>query len=119
LSERLVTAVSASRARSALLLTSISADAGCRLCRNPWRCSGPRLARSYVEINRNERFILVRITLAKGRTTDAKRAFYRRLSELLADGAEVPAEGVAVIMVANGREDWSLARSGQISRDTS
>jgi 4-oxalocrotonate tautomerase len=66
----------------------------------------------------NERFILVRITLAKGRTTDAKRAFYRRLSELLADGAEVPAEGVAVIMVANGREDWSLARPGQISRDT-
>ena len=52
----------------------------------------------------------VRITLAKGRTTDAKLAFYRRLWKLLADGAEVPAEDLAVIMVENGREDWSFGR---------
>jgi hypothetical protein len=32
------------------------------------------------------------VTLAKGRTTDAKRAFYRRPWKVLADGAEVPAE---------------------------
>jgi hypothetical protein len=31
--------------------------------------------RSYVEIDRNERCILVRITLARRRTTDAKRVF--------------------------------------------
>lgn len=58
--------------------------------------------------------IVVRITLAKGRTTDAKRAFYRGLSELLADGTELPAEELAVITVANRREDWSSAR-GQAS----
>jgi Tautomerase enzyme len=68
----------------------ISADAGFRLCRNPWRCSGPRPP-GYLEIDRDERFILVRITLAKGRTTDANRACSRRVSELLADGADVPA----------------------------
>jgi Tautomerase enzyme len=48
-------------------------------CRNPWRCSSLRPARSYLEIDRDEWFILVRITLTKGLTTDAKRAFYRRL----------------------------------------
>ena len=78
----------------------------------------PAAGHSYLEIDRDERFMPVRITLAKGRTTDAKRAFYRRLWKLLADGAEVPAEDLAVIMVENGREDWSFGRRpDQLARD--
>jgi 4-oxalocrotonate tautomerase len=68
----------------------------------------------YLGIDRDGRFVLVRITLAKGRTTDAKRAFYRRLAELLAERADLPGEDLAVVMIENGREDWSFGR-GQAS----
>jgi len=69
---------------------------------------------SYLDIPRGESFILIRVTLAQGRTTEAKRAFYRRLSQLLTDRAQIPAEDLAVIMIENGREDWSFGR-GQAS----
>jgi phenylpyruvate tautomerase PptA (4-oxalocrotonate tautomerase family) len=63
---------------------------------------------SYLEIARDEQFVLVRVVLARGRTTDAKRTFYRRLSELLAERARVPAEDLAVVLIENEREDWSF-----------
>jgi 4-oxalocrotonate tautomerase len=69
---------------------------------------------NYLDIDRDQRFILVRITLAAGRTTDAKRAFYRRLSELLADRVGLPPEDLAVTLIENEREDWSFGR-GQAS----
>ncbi|MGZ6565119.1 MAG: tautomerase family protein [Solirubrobacteraceae bacterium] len=95
------------------LLRSISADAGCRYWCDPWRCSSSRPAGSYLGDRSRQRFIIVRMTLAKGRTSDAKRAFYGRVWKLLADRVEVVAEDLAVMMVANGREDWSLrVRSG-------
>jgi 4-oxalocrotonate tautomerase len=68
----------------------------------------------YLGIDRDGRFVLVRITLAKGRTTDAKRAFYHRLAELLAERVDLPGENLAVIMAENEREDWSFGR-GQAS----
>ena len=70
--------------------------------------------RNYLDIERTERFVLVRITLASGRPTDTKRAFYRRLAELLAERAELRAEDVAVVLLENQREDWSFG-SGQAS----
>ena len=70
--------------------------------------------RHYLDINRDEGFILVRITLAQGRTADAKRAFYRRLAELLADRAGIRPENLAVTMTENQREDWSFGH-GQAS----
>jgi 4-oxalocrotonate tautomerase len=68
----------------------------------------------YLDIDRDEQFVLIRITLAAGRTTDAKQAFYRRLAGLLAERIGMRAENLAVLMVENGREDWSFGR-GQAS----
>jgi phenylpyruvate tautomerase PptA (4-oxalocrotonate tautomerase family) len=73
-----------------------------------------RFDRSYLDINRDEQFVLIRITLAAGRTTDAKRAFYHRLCELLTTRVGVPPEDLAVAMVENAREDWSFGH-GQAS----
>jgi|SRR5947209_4742385 len=67
-----------------------------------------RFDRRYLEIERDERFVLVRVTLARGRTTDAKRQFYERLSELLAERAGIPPGDLAVVLVENDREDWSF-----------
>jgi 4-oxalocrotonate tautomerase len=68
----------------------------------------------YLGIDRDVGFLLIRITLAAGRTTEAKQAFYRRLAELLAEHTGMRTENLAVVMVENNREDWSFGR-GQAS----
>jgi 4-oxalocrotonate tautomerase len=63
---------------------------------------------NYLDINRDEQFLLIRITLSAGRRTDAKEAFYHRLAELLAERIGMRTENLAVVMVENEREDWSF-----------
>ena len=69
---------------------------------------------NYLDIDRDDGFLLIRITLAAGRTTDAKQAFYRRLAGLLAERTGMRTDNLAVVMIENGREDWSF-RYGQAS----
>jgi 4-oxalocrotonate tautomerase len=69
---------------------------------------------NYLNIDRDEGFLLIRITLAAGRTTDAKQVFYRLLAELLGERIGMRTESLAVVMVENEREDWSFGR-GQAS----
>ncbi|HUA43948.1 MAG TPA: tautomerase family protein [Solirubrobacteraceae bacterium] len=69
---------------------------------------------SYLDIDRDEGFLLIRVTLSAGRATDAKQAFYRRLAELLAERTGMRTENLAVVLLENEREDWSFGR-GQAS----
>ena len=69
---------------------------------------------NYLDIDRDQGFLLIRITLAAGRTTDAKQAFYRRLAGLLGERIGMRTENLAVAMIENEREDWSFGR-GQAS----
>lgn len=73
-----------------------------------------RFDRNYLDIDRDEDFVLISVRLSRGRTTDAKQEFYARLAELLAERAGVRAENLAVSLLENGREDWSFGR-GQAS----
>jgi phenylpyruvate tautomerase PptA (4-oxalocrotonate tautomerase family) len=70
--------------------------------------------RSYLDIERSDRFVCVQVTLSAGRTQEAKKAFYARLVELLGDQVSLRPEDLAVILVENEREDWSFGR-GQAS----
>ncbi|MFZ0383880.1 MAG: tautomerase family protein [Solirubrobacteraceae bacterium] len=63
---------------------------------------------NYLDIDRDEQFLLIRITLSAGRKTDAKQAFYRHVAELLAERIGMRGENLAVIMLENEREDWSF-----------
>jgi 4-oxalocrotonate tautomerase len=65
---------------------------------------------NYLDIERDEGFLLIRITLSAGRRTDAKQAFYGRLAELLAERIGIRPENLVVVMVENEREDWSFGR---------
>jgi phenylpyruvate tautomerase PptA (4-oxalocrotonate tautomerase family) len=67
-----------------------------------------RFNRAYLDIDRSEGFVMVRIILAGGRTSDAKRAFYKHLSDLLAERVDLRAEDLSVVLIENGREDWSF-----------
>jgi 4-oxalocrotonate tautomerase len=62
----------------------------------------------YLDIERGDGFVLVRLTLAGGRSTAAKQGFYRRLCELLVDRVGMRPEDLAVVMVENERADWSF-----------
>jgi phenylpyruvate tautomerase PptA (4-oxalocrotonate tautomerase family) len=70
--------------------------------------------RHYLDIERSDQFVMVRVTLAAGRTDGAKSAFYARLAELLAERIGLRPEDLAVILVENERTDWSFGR-GQAS----
>jgi 4-oxalocrotonate tautomerase len=70
--------------------------------------------RHYLDIDRSDAFVLVRVTLSAGRSTDAKRDFYRRLADLLAERVGLATEDLAVVLLENNREDWSFGR-GQAS----
>lgn len=63
---------------------------------------------SYLDIERSERFVLVCLTLAAGRTTEQKRGFYRRLGELLPERIGLRREDLAICVTENAREDWSF-----------
>ncbi len=67
-----------------------------------------RFDRGYLDVERGDGFVLVRITLAAGRSTEAKRAFYRRAADLLAERAGLRTEDVTIVLVENAREDWSF-----------
>jgi 4-oxalocrotonate tautomerase len=70
--------------------------------------------RDYLRGGRTDAFVLVRVTLAAGRTTDAKRAFYTRLADLLSERIDLDSADLAVTLVENQREDWSFGR-GEVS----
>jgi phenylpyruvate tautomerase PptA (4-oxalocrotonate tautomerase family) len=64
--------------------------------------------KSYLGVERTDGFVLVQVTLSKGRTTEQKQAFYAKCAELLARGAKVRPEDVAISIVESTREDWSF-----------
>jgi len=66
--------------------------------------------RHYLDIERTDQFVMIRVTLSAGRTTEAKSTFYRRLAELLAERIELRPADLAVILVENERTDWSFGR---------
>jgi 4-oxalocrotonate tautomerase len=73
-----------------------------------------RFDRHYLDIDRSNAFVLIRITLASGRTVAAKQAFYARLAALLAERVGLRTEDLTVVLTENTREDWSFGR-GQAS----
>ena len=73
-----------------------------------------RFNRHYLDVERTDSWVMVRVTLSAGRATESKQAFYRRLAELLAERVGLRGEDLAVMLVENTREDWSFGH-GQAS----
>ena len=61
----------------------------------------------YLGIERSEGVVFVQIFLRKGRTNDQKRALYKRIAELAAEGGVRP-QDVLVTLVENDAPDWSF-----------
>jgi 4-oxalocrotonate tautomerase len=69
-----------------------------------------RWCRSYLDIDRTDRYVLVEVTLSAGRSTEAKQAFYARLAELLEEAIGLRREDLGIVLVENQRPDWSYGR---------
>src|SRR5919198_3745694 len=67
-----------------------------------------RFDRSYLDIDRTEDWILITVTLSRGRPTEKKQAFYARLSELLNRDLGLRPEDLTIVLVENERDDWSF-----------
>jgi 4-oxalocrotonate tautomerase len=57
----------------------------------------------------------IQITMLKGRTIEQKRKIVERISDVMAEEAKTPREGVVVTIVEIDREDY--ARGGVLMAD--
>jgi phenylpyruvate tautomerase PptA (4-oxalocrotonate tautomerase family) len=62
----------------------------------------------YLGVQRTDDIVLIQITLARGRTTDQKKALYARIAELLHSGLGVRPDDVLINLIEVGPQDWSF-----------
>jgi 4-oxalocrotonate tautomerase len=62
----------------------------------------------YLNISRTDGLIMIQITLNTGRTTEMKKAFYKRLVDLLVQEVNIRPEDVLICLVEVAKENWSF-----------
>ncbi len=63
---------------------------------------------TYLGIDYSEGIIFIQITLNQGRTTDMKKAFYRRIATDLHAKLQVRPQDVVINLVEVAKENWSF-----------
>jgi phenylpyruvate tautomerase PptA (4-oxalocrotonate tautomerase family) len=64
----------------------------------------------FMGANRDERFVLIHITLSRGRSVAQKQALYALIAERVTETASIPSDNIMVVLTENNLEDWSFAR---------
>jgi phenylpyruvate tautomerase PptA (4-oxalocrotonate tautomerase family) len=62
----------------------------------------------YLNIPRTDDLVIIQITLNAGRTTELKKALYRRIADLLNQEAGIRKEDVFVNLIEVSKENWSF-----------
>lgn len=65
--------------------------------------------RNYMGGPRTDNYVLICITAGKSRSTSMKQAFYRRLTEVLAEAPGIRPEDVMIVIGMTGFDDWSFS----------
>ena len=63
---------------------------------------------NYLNISRTNALVMIQITLNTGRTTEMKKALYKRIAELLHQELHVRKEDVMINLVEVTKENWSF-----------
>jgi 4-oxalocrotonate tautomerase len=63
---------------------------------------------SYLNISRTNALVIIQITLNTGRTTEMKKALYKRIADLLHQELQVRKEDVMINLVEVPKENWSF-----------
>ena len=66
--------------------------------------------RTYLGGPRSDDFVLIAITAGKPRSTEVKKAFYRRLVERLAQSPGLRPEDVMIVITTTASDEWSFSR---------
>ncbi|AKM31142.1 4-oxalocrotonate tautomerase [Pandoraea faecigallinarum] len=67
-----------------------------------------RYGASYLGVSRSDDLVFIQITANNTRTTQQKKALFRRIAERLADSPGLRQEDVFVSLVEVEKENWSL-----------
>ena len=65
--------------------------------------------RHYLGGPRSDDFVLIALTAGRVRSTDVKRAFYRRLVELLGESPGLASRDVMVVITTTQADEWSFS----------
>jgi 4-oxalocrotonate tautomerase len=66
--------------------------------------------RNFMQMQRTDDFVLVHVTLRRGRTVETKQSFYREVARLLEERANVSPDNAMVVLAENDLADWSFGR---------
>lgn len=61
-------------------------------------------------MQRSAAFVIVQITLRRGRTTEKKQALYREIARLFEERAGIAPDDVTIVLSENDLDDWSFGR---------
>jgi phenylpyruvate tautomerase PptA (4-oxalocrotonate tautomerase family) len=64
----------------------------------------------FMGMHRTNGFVVVQITLRRGRSTEKKQALYRELVKLFEERAGIAPDNVMIVLSENGLDDWSFGR---------
>lgn len=64
--------------------------------------------RNYLAGPRSDDFVLIALATGRPRTTEVKKAFYKRLVELLAQSPGLRPEDVMIIITTSASDEWSF-----------
>jgi phenylpyruvate tautomerase PptA (4-oxalocrotonate tautomerase family) len=65
-------------------------------------------SKTYLDIARSDRLVIVHVTASNWRDTAAKQALYRAIADRLAAKPGVRPEDVLIVITSNDRPDWSF-----------
>ena len=59
---------------------------------------------------RTNEFVLVHITLRRGRSTEKKQALYREIAKQFEERAQIAPDNIMIVLSENDLDDWSFGR---------
>ena len=65
-------------------------------------------SKSYLEIARSNKFVLIQLTVSNTRTVEQKKQLYRRIVERLGEQPGIRPEDVFINLVEVAKENWSF-----------
>jgi 4-oxalocrotonate tautomerase len=64
----------------------------------------------FMNAQRTGDFVLVHVTLRRGRTVETKQSFYKEVTRLFEERAGIAPDNVMIVLSENDLADWSFAR---------
>jgi 4-oxalocrotonate tautomerase len=65
---------------------------------------------TFMGVQRTKNFVLIHITLRRGRATETKQTLFREIARLVQERAQIAPDDVMVVLSENDSSDWSFGK---------